>query len=121
MHWRRSVVGNILGASAALDPAAVDVAETLAALTRGIGPDLVLEASGAASVALEDAQAGSDAETPRYAEPSWEASSAWRRHRVSALIETDADPVAILTHRRVREASRTQGRVRSTALAICLK
>jgi len=57
--------------------------------------DALIEA-GAASVALEDAQAGTDAETPRYAEPSWGASSAWRRHRVSALIETDADPVAIL-------------------------
>jgi (R,R)-butanediol dehydrogenase/meso-butanediol dehydrogenase/diacetyl reductase len=39
-----------LGASAALDPHADDVVETLAALTRGIGPDLVLEASGAAPV-----------------------------------------------------------------------
>lgn len=39
-----------LGASAALDPHAVDVVVTLAALTNGIGPDLVLEASGGVTV-----------------------------------------------------------------------
>jgi ribosomal protein L11 methyltransferase len=57
--------------------------------------DALIEA-GAVSVALEDADAGSDAETPYFAEPSWDAPAAWRRNRLSALIETDADPAGIL-------------------------
>ncbi len=57
--------------------------------------DALIEA-GAASVALEDAEAGSAAETPRFAEPSSDSPNAWRRNRISALIETDADPTAIL-------------------------
>jgi len=57
--------------------------------------DALIEA-GAVSVALEDADAGRDAETPRFAEPPWDAPGAWRHNRLSALIETDADPAGIL-------------------------
>jgi len=46
-----------------------------------------LLAEGAVSVCVEDADAGTDAEVPRYAEPSWEASPAWRRNRLSVLLE----------------------------------
>jgi ribosomal protein L11 methyltransferase len=46
-----------------------------------------LLAEGAVSVCVEDADAGTEAEVPRYAEPSWEASPAWRRNRLSVLLE----------------------------------
>jgi (R,R)-butanediol dehydrogenase/meso-butanediol dehydrogenase/diacetyl reductase len=42
-----------LGASAVLDPMTQEPAATLRAWTRGVGPDLVLEASGAAPVTPE--------------------------------------------------------------------
>lgn len=50
---------------------------------------------GAVSICVEDADAGTDAEVPRYAEPSWEASPAWRRNRLSVLLAqaTDARPL----------------------------
>jgi len=47
--------------------------------------DALLE-EGAVSVCVEDADAGTKAEVPRYAEPSWEASPAWRRNRLSVLL-----------------------------------
>lgn len=46
-----------------------------------------LLAEGAVSVCVEDADAGTESEMPRYAEPSWEASPAWRRNRLSVLLE----------------------------------
>jgi ribosomal protein L11 methyltransferase len=50
---------------------------------------------GAVSVCVEDADAGTEAEVPRYAEPSWEASPAWRRNRLSVLLAqaTGARPI----------------------------
>jgi ribosomal protein L11 methyltransferase len=66
--------------------------------------DALIDA-GADSVSLEDADAGSAAETPRYAEPSPHAAygefaleqtpAAWSRNRLSALLDESADPVAI--------------------------
>lgn len=54
-----------------------------------------LLAAGAVSVCVEDADAGTEAEVPRYAEPSWEAPPAWRRNRLSVLLAqaTDARPI----------------------------
>ena len=52
--------------------------------------DALLE-EGAVSVCVEDADAGTEAEVPRYAEPSWEASPAWRRNRLSVLLAQAAD------------------------------
>lgn len=46
-----------------------------------------LLAEGAVSVCVEDADAGTEAELPRYAEPSWGASPAWRRNRLNVLLE----------------------------------
>lgn len=50
---------------------------------------------GAVSVCVEDADAGTEAEVPRYAESSWDASPAWRRNRLSVLLAqtTDAQPI----------------------------
>jgi len=50
---------------------------------------------GAISVCVEDADAGTEAEVPRYAEPSWEEPPAWRRNRLSVLLAqaTDARPM----------------------------
>lgn len=55
-----------------------------------------LLAAGAASVDVEDAEAGSPAERPVFAEPGAGPTSGWRTSRVSALIEADADPSALL-------------------------
>ncbi|MDA8109328.1 MAG: 50S ribosomal protein L11 methyltransferase [Betaproteobacteria bacterium] len=57
--------------------------------------DALLEA-GAISVSLEDAEAGSAAERPRFAEPDWGAPSAWRRNRVQALLDAGADGRAVV-------------------------
>ena len=46
---------------------------------------------GAVSVCVEDADAGTEAEVPRYAEPSWEESPAWRRNRLSVLLAHATD------------------------------
>jgi ribosomal protein L11 methyltransferase len=66
--------------------------------------DALIE-SGADSVALEDADAGSAAEVPHYAEPSPHAAygefapertpAAWPHNRLSALIAEDTDPAAL--------------------------
>jgi ribosomal protein L11 methyltransferase len=55
----------------------------------------LLEA-GADSVALEDADAGSEREAPQYAEPGWCAPRAWRRTRVAASVQAGIDPAALL-------------------------
>ena len=68
--------------------------------------DALLEA-GAQSVSVEDADAGTEAENPRYAEPRPQAAygefafdhaspAAWSRNRLSALLAQDSDPVAII-------------------------
>jgi (R,R)-butanediol dehydrogenase/meso-butanediol dehydrogenase/diacetyl reductase len=46
----RRALAKQLGASDVIDPGTVDVVETLRTWTGGVGPDLVLEASGAAQV-----------------------------------------------------------------------
>lgn len=52
--------------------------------------DALLE-EGAVSVCVEDADAGTETEVPRYAEPSWEASPAWQRNRLSVLLAQAID------------------------------
>lgn len=51
---------------------------------------------GAHSVSVEDADAGTTEEAARYAEPSWDAPSAWRRNRVCALLAPDADVLSLV-------------------------
>lgn len=58
--------------------------------------DALLE-SGAISVSLEDAEAGSAAEQPRFAEPDRCEPAAWRRNRVRALLDAGADARAVVT------------------------
>ncbi|MGV8892907.1 MAG: 50S ribosomal protein L11 methyltransferase [Burkholderiaceae bacterium] len=58
--------------------------------------DALMEA-GALSVAVEDADLGTEAEVPLFGEPGMEPDqSAWERSRVIALIEADADSAAIM-------------------------
>lgn len=57
--------------------------------------DALLE-QGVMSVCVEDADAGTDAEVPRYAEPAWETPVAWRRHRLSVLLAPAMEPGAII-------------------------
>lgn len=59
--------------------------------------DALLE-QGAVSVCIEDADAGTEAEVPYYAEPSWESPAAWRRHRLNVLLAPESDPAAIIEH-----------------------
>jgi ribosomal protein L11 methyltransferase len=55
-----------------------------------------LMAAGAASVDVADADAGSAAERPFFAEPGASVPAGWRRSRVSALLAGDADPPAVV-------------------------
>ena len=57
--------------------------------------DALLE-QGAASVCIEDADAGTEAEVPRYAEPAWETPMVWRRHRLHVLLAPALEPRAII-------------------------
>jgi len=57
--------------------------------------DALLE-QGVVSVCIEDADAGTDAEVPRYAEPSWQTPVAWWRHRLSVLLAPEMEPGAII-------------------------
>jgi ribosomal protein L11 methyltransferase len=57
--------------------------------------DALLQA-GAVSVSLEDAEAGSAAEQPLFAEPGWDSPAAWRCTRVSALLAIDTDAASLL-------------------------
>jgi len=57
--------------------------------------DALLEA-GAASVDVTDADAGSAAEQPVYAEPGAEPPQPWRRSRVSVLVAQSTDAAAIV-------------------------
>jgi ribosomal protein L11 methyltransferase len=65
--------------------------------------DALLE-QGVVSVSIEDADAGTAAEVPRYAEPSWETPVAWRRHRLSVLLGPEMEPEAV-----VERAARAAG------------
>jgi ribosomal protein L11 methyltransferase len=65
--------------------------------------DALLE-QGVVSVSIEDADAGTQAEVPRYAEPSWDAHVAWRRHRLSVLLAPEMEPEAV-----VKRAARAAG------------
>lgn len=51
---------------------------------------------GAQSVSIEDADAGTAGEVARFAEPSWDAPSAWNRNRVCALLALDVDVLALV-------------------------
>lgn len=55
-----------------------------------------LMAAGAASVDVADADAGSAAERPIFAEPGASVPEGWRKNRLSALLAGNADPSAIL-------------------------
>jgi len=55
-----------------------------------------LMAAGAASVDVADADAGSAAERPIFAEPGASVPEGWRKNRLSALLADNADPSAIL-------------------------
>jgi ribosomal protein L11 methyltransferase len=55
-----------------------------------------LMAAGAASVDVSDADAGSAAERPIFAEPGASVPEGWRQNRLSALLAGDSDPSAIL-------------------------
>lgn len=68
--------------------------------------EALLEA-GAVSVAIEDAEAGTADERPRYVEPGWDAPVAWRRNRLQVLLGADADARHILS-----EAARAAGLAR---------
>jgi ribosomal protein L11 methyltransferase len=57
--------------------------------------DALLEA-GATSVEVTDAEAGSAAEQPLFDEPGADGARAWRRSRLSALIEEGVDAEALL-------------------------
>ncbi len=57
--------------------------------------DALLE-QGVVSVCIEDADAGTEAEVPRYAEPTWETPLAWRRHRLSAQLAPAMEPAAVI-------------------------
>ena len=57
--------------------------------------DALLEA-GALAVSLEDAAAGERDETPIFGEPSEPDAGLWTRCALSALLESDADPAAVL-------------------------
>jgi ribosomal protein L11 methyltransferase len=57
--------------------------------------DALLEA-GAASVDVTDADAGSLAEQPVFAEPGAEPPRPWQRSRLSALVAQDADAAAVV-------------------------
>ena len=65
--------------------------------------DALLE-QGAVSVCIEDADAGTEAEVPRYAEPTWVTPVAWRRHRLSVLLAPETEPGAA-----VERAARAAG------------
>ena len=58
--------------------------------------DALMEA-GALSVAVEDADLGTEAEMPLFGEPGMEPDqAAWERSRVVALTDADADQASII-------------------------
>ena len=58
--------------------------------------DALLE-QGALSASIEDADAGTPAETPQFGEPGSVTTPGWTRSRVVALLEEDTDPDILLT------------------------
>ena len=58
--------------------------------------DALLE-KGALSASIEDADAGTPAETPQFGEPGSVTTPGWTRSRVVALLEEDTDPDILLT------------------------
>ena len=58
--------------------------------------DALLE-QGALSASIEDADAGTPAETPQFGEPGSVTTPGWTRSRVVALLEEAADPDILLT------------------------
>ena len=58
--------------------------------------DALLE-QGALSASIEDADAGTPAETPQFGEPGSVTTQGWTRSRVVALLEEAADPDILLT------------------------
>jgi ribosomal protein L11 methyltransferase len=57
--------------------------------------DALLEA-GALSASIEDADAGTENETPQFGEPGSVTTPGWERSRVIALLESDADADALI-------------------------
>ncbi|MDR2787736.1 MAG: 50S ribosomal protein L11 methyltransferase [Candidatus Accumulibacter sp.] len=57
--------------------------------------DALLDA-GACSASIEDADAGTPDETPRFGEPGLSAAPGWARSRVVALLDVDVDVVRLL-------------------------
>ncbi|HRP98147.1 MAG TPA: 50S ribosomal protein L11 methyltransferase, partial [Rhodocyclaceae bacterium] len=57
--------------------------------------DALMDA-GALSVSIEDADAGTAAETPQFGEPGHEPGTLWEHSRVIALLDGDADVPALL-------------------------
>ncbi len=57
--------------------------------------DALMEA-GALSAGIEDADAGTPAETPQFGEPGMDIAAAWNHSRIAALFEADADAGAVL-------------------------
>jgi ribosomal protein L11 methyltransferase len=57
--------------------------------------DALLE-QGVVSICIEDADAGTEAEVPRYAEPTWETPVSWRRHRLSVLLAPAMEPETVV-------------------------
>ena len=56
-----------------------------------------LLAAGALSVTVEDAAAGTPDEAAQYAEPGLASTHAWPHNTLTALVEADADPAAIVS------------------------
>ena len=57
--------------------------------------DALMEA-GALSAGIEDADAGTPAETPQFGEPGMDIAAAWDHSRIAALFEAEADAGAVL-------------------------
>jgi len=57
--------------------------------------DALMEA-GALSAGIEDADAGTPAETPQFGEPGMDIAAAWNHSRIAALFEAEADAGVVL-------------------------
>lgn len=68
---------------------------TVAAANAEALSEALIEA-GAASVAIEDAEAGTGTEQALYGEPGMAPAPAWPRSRIAALVAADADIAALL-------------------------
>ncbi|WP_287369652.1 50S ribosomal protein L11 methyltransferase, partial [Thauera sp.] len=68
--------------------------------------DALMEA-GALSVSIEDADAGTEAETPQFGEPGHLPTALWDHSRVIALVDGDTDDAALAAL--LTEASQAAG------------